>query len=1081
VSGPEPLKEGRDLTAEERTEVGQLRVERNEHIFAGRFEEAVKASKTIVAYRAERQGRNHWQVIDAQGEVQRCERLTSVPAKDRAEVGRALKTQGEGSQLRQRLRHHEAEEKLRLALDILRKALGEQHPDTGAGYNDVASCLHAQGKRAEALPLFEKGLAICQKTLGEQHPHTAGSYNNVAFCLNAQGKRAEALPLYQKALAIQLKVLGEQHPSTATSYDNLANCLHAQGERAETLLLFQKALAIRQKVLGEEHLKTAASYVNLASCLNDLGKHAQALPLYQKALGIRQKVLGEEHSDTAASYHNLASCLNSQARHAEALSLFQKGLAIRQKILGEQHRDTAASYFSLASCLNDQGKHGQALPLFQKALDIYQKVLGEQHPHTASSYNRLADCLNDLGRHADAVRHWEKALLGQEFGRLQVNATGFERALFRDRYVSPQSALAGGLVRLQKPVQAWQHAEAAIARGLLDDLLPGESADPDKLARLNTLNQSLLPLLVRETLTAEEIQQRQIVTKERDELLAELAARAVQHSRDRVLPLPQIQKQIPSDAAIVFWLDTHDQHLGCVLRREGPPVWVPLFGSGMNKAWSQVDLLLPSLVHLTMQAEFLSEQTKQELLKRRSETDRAIVRRALEPRQREQLGTALQQQRLAPLEPHLEGVRLLLIVSAGAMAAVPVEALTDRYTVSYISSASIFARRMAQHRQLEASSLLVLADPVFTRTTAKLPPAPPHGLLIQAITPGSLATRIGLRPGDVLLEYAEVKLSKPEDLKRSSEERVPIKFWREGKELQGRIPGGPLGLIVDKRPIAEALAEWRKKETTFLSVGRGEPWQALPGTRLEARTLAGLIPRAEVLLGSAASEQKLDELAQQGKLKDYRLLHLATHGQVNEVRPELTALILSQERLPSPAEAAALVLKGQKPPEGKLTVGRMLQRDWQLDADLVVLSACQTGLGKATHGEGELGFTQALLQKGARSVVLSRWKVDDSATALLMARFYENLLGRRAGDVNPPVQPMKRAEALWEAKSWLRNLSRAEAEKRLAALVDGVPRGERGSIKAALPTRKPEDPREQDRPFAHPYFWAAFVLIGDPF
>jgi len=159
-------------------------------------------------------------------------------------------------------------------------------------------------------------------------------------------------------------------------------------------------------------------------------------------------------------------------------------------------------------------------------------------------------------------------------------------------------------------------------------------------------------------------------------------------------------------------------------------------------------------------------------------------------------------------------------------------------------------------------------------------------------------------------------------------------------------------------------------------------------------------------------------------------------------------------------------------------VGKVLS-DWQLDADLVVLSACQSGLGREAAGEGMLGFTQALLQKGARSVVLSRWKVDDAATALLMQRFYENLLGRRAGEGDPPVKPMQRAEALREARSWLRQLARAEAEKRLAVLRERVPRGERGRIKAALPTRQPDAPKE-DRPFDHPYFWAAFVLLGDP-
>ena len=231
------------------------------------------------------------------------------------------------------------------------------------------------------------------------------------------------------------------------------------------------------------------------------------------------------------------------------------------------------------------------------------------------------------------------------------------------------------------------------------------------------------------------------------------------------------------------------------------------------------------------------------------------------------------------------------------------------------------------------------------------------------------------------------------------------------------------------------------------------PWRhlgALPAHRLEARTLAALV-ETTALLGSAASQQKLAALAAADKLKDFRLLHLATHGQANAVQPKLTALILVQDHLDDTAAARGAVLAGQKPLDGRLTVGTILS-DWKLDADLVVLSACQTGLGKQSQGEGMLGFTQALLQKGPRSVLLSRWKVDDAATALLMARFYENLLGRKG------MRPLGRAAALAEAKAWLRGLSRAEATKRLAALVDGVPRGERGSIKAALPTRQPDAP-----------------------
>jgi CHAT domain-containing protein len=150
---------------------------------------------------------------------------------------------------------------------------------------------------------------------------------------------------------------------------------------------------------------------------------------------------------------------------------------------------------------------------------------------------------------------------------------------------------------------------------------------------------------------------------------------------------------------------------------------------------------------------------------------------------------------------------------------------------------------------------------------------------------------------------------------------------------------------------------------------------------------------------------------------------------------------------------------------------------WELDADLVLLSACETALGRDAGGEGFVGFTQALLMSGARSVCLSLWKVDDTATALLMQRFYANLLGARPGI----SEPMTKAQALPEAKTWLRGLRRAE----VTALTEKLSGGEARA--AGAPRRKPatqalEVPAgaTDDRPYAHPYYWAAFVLVGDP-
>ena len=124
---------------------------------------------------------------------------------------------------------------LRYAQDMLALAKrdGEDSLAYGRAANEVASNLNAQGRYAEAEPLYRKGLEIFERVLGTDHPSTASSYNNVAYNLNAQGRYAEAEPLYGKGLEIRERVLGTDHPDAAGSYNNVAYNLNAQRRYAE--------------------------------------------------------------------------------------------------------------------------------------------------------------------------------------------------------------------------------------------------------------------------------------------------------------------------------------------------------------------------------------------------------------------------------------------------------------------------------------------------------------------------------------------------------------------------------------------------------------------------------------------------------------------------------------------------------------------------------------------------------------------------------------------------------------------------------------------------------------------------------
>jgi len=281
-------------------------------------------------------------------------------------------------------------------------------------------------------------------------------------------------------------------------------------------------------------------------------------------------------------------------------------------------------------------------------------------------------------------------------------------------------------------------------------------------------------------------------------------------------------------------------------------------------------------------------------------------------------------------------------------------------------------------------------------------------------------------------------------------------------ERTGGETGSSMLLVGDPPYTAAQLAQMESEEEVQVALapdeampaaeilrsalaGNGDALAALPrlsGTREEVGTIAEVSDQHTLLVGPEATEQELVRLAETGALGEFGTIHIATHALVDDERPERSALVLSQVDLPDALEAA---MAGTRIYDGLVTAEEIL-REWDLNADLVTLSACETGLGKEVAGEGYVGFAHAFLQAGARSLLVSLWKVEDRATALLMRRFCENRFGkyadRRSGHV---AEPMPKAEALREAKAWLRGYTDDNG----------------------------------DHPYAHPYYWSAFVLIGD--
>jgi tetratricopeptide (TPR) repeat protein/CHAT domain-containing protein len=924
-------------------------------------------------------------------------------------------------------RYGEAEPVMKRALAIAEKALGPEHPDVVRYLNNLATLYHTQGRYTEAVPLMRRVLGLDEKAFGSDHPNVASDLNNLASAYCKQGAYVEAEPLYKRALAIAEKAFGPEHPDVGAYLNSLASLYNDEGRYAEAEPLLKRALVIAQQSLGPDHADVAVRLNNLAFLYDNVGRYSEAEPLYKRALAIDEKALGPDHPTLGTALNNLAALYDDQGRYSEAEQHYKRALAIFKNALGPNHPDVGIDLNNLAVLYRTQGRYAEAEPLLKRALAIAEQTFDPDHPLVGRDLNNLGLLYlseGDWARAEDFLRRGiavlvqrmrrgtqnvGQAMTGKRKSETVEASVAFSAAIkAASRLVSEQHNVTGLLSEMFQIAQWAQSSEAA--ESLAQMAARGAKSDP-KLAAFVRERQDLIVEWqrrdqARSSAVAQASDRRnREAESENVARLAAIDARIAVIDKELAVQFPDyaalvspaplsvedVQAMLAADEALVLFLDTPEVKP----LAEETFIWVV---TKTDSRWIRSDFGTPTLSRevealrcgLDYAGAWVGPRCA-DLLK----IDYTRVDHTLGKPLPFDLDRAHQLYRtlFGQVEDLIRNKRLL-IAPSGALTQLPFQVLVAEPAETTPPEKFSGYRDVAWLTRRHAITIL---------------PAVSSLKALRELAKESRATEPYIGFGDPLLDGDPAKFADDAAAAMLAREKrcdptpgqhtASLPSLRGGSRVVSRGNGGAVD-VADLRT-----------------------WAPLPETADEVCDVAHDLrvdPATHVYLGAAATETKIKQLSEAGILAKHKIMHFATHGAVageisNATEPGL---------LLTPPDKASEI------DDGYLSASDIA--GLKLDADWVILSACNTAAGNAKGAESLSGLARAFFYAGARSLLVSHWEVASEPTVKLITK---------------AVSELKRDP----------KIGRAEALRR--------------SMLSMINTGKDYE--------AHPAFWAPFVLVGE--
>lgn len=940
----------------------------------------------------------------------------------------------------------EAMSNLEKALQVREIHYEPNHPKIATVINNIGVIYKRMRMHKKALDYFNRALKMRIAHFGEDDLSVATSYNNVGIIYWMDGKYQEALFAYQKALDIRKSILGSKHHEISKSLNNLGALQHSMGIYDAALTSFFEALDIKIASLGKDHPEVAAVYNNIGIIYQSKGELNHAKEYFLKVLEMFERADPKDYVSLSKIYNDIGVTFLYQKQYDNALNYFSQSFEIQKHMLRDKTPELAGSYSNIGFVYLEQERYDLALENFRHALRIQKTLLGERHPQVANSYGNIGTVYWREGKLDSSLIFLQTAyrirekMLDQKHPKLVNNKNNIGSIFIKQgKFDSALSVLAD---IIHKDSSDWQQALKDI--GNRDDLLPG----PELVKTMSYIAKAFYFLYSQDHSDKKNLQLSYDAYCSTIHLI-EMILSGFVHPKDKQKLLDQNFKDFEGAIQMAFRLG---------LYKESDSLLQQAFSfSERSKSIMLREYWRKQQIH---QHADIPQDLLTSINDLSSYTNNLKKARYQEQRK----GLEMDSVKLLDLQAHIYEAQskrdsLIKLVETFYPAYFNLNFKREVITVTGIQETLSPDQSLIEYFQTE-NSIFVFLIQKDTFLVKQLPIPPKFSEIITAFRHGMLHKydskiasisliespcnqayqQLAYQLYQILLEPLAPFLTEgliiiPDaDLSYLPFDALLTDPW-DGDTSATNLP-----FLIRKHRISYAfsatlLQEMQQKqvkpEKTLLAMAPSFPlldgsgnkphfasrgsFAPLIKNKAESKAVAELFS-GDVFLDQSATRATFLRLAHL-----YKILHLSTHGLLNDSLSQYSFLAFFDS-----TETSQLRPDDPYPAEASLYLADLYHL--QLNAEMVVLSACETGIGNYVKGEGIASLARGFSYAGVKSIITTLWSISDQRSMSLMVFFYEFLAGGYPKD-----------EALRLAK--------------LRIIEEGV--------------------------YNDPYYWAGFISIGD--